>query len=418
MGLHLRRFVHGACTVSIVHAPHPRRAHCEQHRADTGNVCATFRKNKTILILMHDVAQQVGTVQRLTAPRYAVQVELGTILPPIFFCRFPIENDNGGPVSKGGFGVGGGRKSRVSKCIVTYCSKKGWCFFLNFSGPKRSFLDQNPRFIIFFKVGLHLRLLVRGACAVSTMHTPYTTVHRTSCTRRASCSLRVRSLCGAARSASATCTTFIESKEKTLGHQYLQNSPKVLKKLISRSLDDGQLQCRDLQCYGWNSFVSRSISPGKTIFSYTTRSSSSSSCSYHSFSKEEHIVKKKWLLRRPYRGNYENLLQELHREDRKGYKNFMRISAELFNEMVERLSSILKNEETRMRKPLPVGLKLAVTLRFLATGNSYSDLQYSFRVSKSTISIFIPQEKSVGPSPSFSSRKYLFALDPQTNGRM
>ena len=237
-------------------------------------------------------------------------------------------------------------------------------------------------------MGLHLRLLVRGACAVSTVHAPYTTVHHTSCTRRASCSLRVRCLCGAARSVSATCTTFIESKEKTLGHQYLQK--KVLKKLISRSLDDGQLQCRDLQCYGWNSFVSRSISPGKTIFSYTTRSSSSSSCSYHSFSKEEHSVKK-WLLRRPYHGNYDALLQELHREDRKGYKNFMRISAELFNEMVGRLSPILKEEETRMRKPLPVGLKQAVTLRFLATGNSYTDLKYRFRVSKSTISIFIPQ---------------------------
>ena len=44
-----------------------------------------------------------------------------------------------------------------------------------------------------------------------------------------------------------------------------------------------------------------------------------------------------------------------------------------------------------MRKPMPVGLKLAVMLRFLATSNSYTDLQYSFRVSKSAISIFIPQ---------------------------
>ena len=44
-----------------------------------------------------------------------------------------------------------------------------------------------------------------------------------------------------------------------------------------------------------------------------------------------------------------------------------------------------------MREPLQVGLKLAATLRFLATGNSYPSLQYSFRVEASTISKFIPK---------------------------
>jgi len=108
------------------------------------------------------------------------------------------------------------------------------------------------------KVGLHLRLLV---CALSTVH-------------HAPCFL------------SAACTTFIESGEKSLAHQHLLK--KVFEKLSSRSLDDGQLQCRDLQRYGWRSFVSRRISPGKTFSSYTTRSSF---CSYYSLSKEKHLVK-------------------------------------------------------------------------------------------------------------------------------
>jgi len=42
-----------------------------------------------------------------------------------------------------------------------------------------------------------------------------------------------------------------------------------------------------------------------------------------------------------------------------------------------------------MRELLEVALKLAATLRFLATGNSY--LQYSFRVQVSTICKFLPE---------------------------
>ena len=100
---------------------------------------------------------------------------------------------------------------------------------------------------------------------------------------------------------------------------------------------------------------------------------------------------REWLLRRSIHGDYHHLLQELHREDTRGFKNFLRIQPELFQEMVERLTPILAKRETRMRHPLPVGLKLAVTLRFLATGNTYTSLQYSFRVSKSAISRFVPR---------------------------
>lgn len=40
-------------------------------------------------------------------------------------------------------------------------------------------------------------------------------------------------------------------------------------------------------------------------------------------------------------GDYHHLLQELNREDTKGYKNFLRIKPELFGEMVDRLTPIL-----------------------------------------------------------------------------
>ena len=81
-----------------------------------------------------------------------------------------------------------------------------------------------------------------------------------------------------------------------------------------------------------------------------------------------------WLLRRPMLGLHEQLLQELNREDTKTFKNYLRMTPELFHEMVERVAPFLQKKETIMRKPIPVPLKLAVTLRFLASGCKYVDL--------------------------------------------
>ncbi|XP_068204669.1 uncharacterized protein [Palaemon carinicauda] len=90
-------------------------------------------------------------------------------------------------------------------------------------------------------------------------------------------------------------------------------------------------------------------------------------------------------------GQYDTLLTELHKEDQRGYKIYLRFTADLFQEMIEKLTPRLQKQSTFMREPLQVGLKLAATLRFLATGNSYQSLQYSFRVEASTNCMFIPE---------------------------
>ena len=107
--------------------------------------------------------------------------------------------------------------------------------------------------------------------------------------------------------------------------------------------------------------------------------------------KAKKIWIREWLAKRSTFGQYDSLLTELHKEDQRGYKNYLRITPDLFQEMVERITPRLQKWSTFMREPLQVGLKLAVALRFLATGNSYPSLQYSFRVEASTICKFMPE---------------------------
>ena len=58
-----------------------------------------------------------------------------------------------------------------------------------------------------------------------------------------------------------------------------------------------------------------------------------------------------WILEKPLFGQYEVLMDQLLNSDLYGYSNFMK-------------------EKTRFREPLPAGLKVVITLRYMATGDS------------------------------------------------
>ena len=44
-----------------------------------------------------------------------------------------------------------------------------------------------------------------------------------------------------------------------------------------------------------------------------------------------------------------------------------------------------------MREPIPPRLKLAATICFLSTGQSYKSFQFQFRIHNSTLSLFVPE---------------------------
>jgi hypothetical protein len=84
-------------------------------------------------------------------------------------------------------------------------------------------------------------------------------------------------------------------------------------------------------------------------------------------------------------------LQELAAEDIAGYQNFLRMYPDVFNELVNKVSPLISRQNTNMRAAIPADLRLALTLRFLATGDSYMSHQYSFRVAANTIGKIVPE---------------------------
>lgn len=86
------------------------------------------------------------------------------------------------------------------------------------------------------------------------------------------------------------------------------------------------------------------------------------------------------------RGCYSQLLKELADEDPPSYKNWLRMDQGTFNSLVCLLEPSIRRQDTVMRDAVPVGERLAITLRYLATGHTFTSLEYAFRVSRHSIS--------------------------------
>jgi hypothetical protein len=100
---------------------------------------------------------------------------------------------------------------------------------------------------------------------------------------------------------------------------------------------------------------------------------------------------KGWLQRRVLYGQYEKLLAELKSEDANGFRNYIRISPELFEELLQQVGPRLMKKDMFMIKALEPGPRLAIALRYMATGDSYKSLSYSFRVALNTISSIVAE---------------------------
>jgi hypothetical protein len=97
------------------------------------------------------------------------------------------------------------------------------------------------------------------------------------------------------------------------------------------------------------------------------------------------------LARRSTHGGSALLLKELYAEDPAEYRPCFRMSCECFDTLHDLIANAVQRSDTLMRDAIPSRIKPEVTLSFLATGNSYRNLQHHFRISKAAISKFIPE---------------------------
>ncbi|KAI8494397.1 hypothetical protein Bbelb_276230 [Branchiostoma belcheri] len=82
-----------------------------------------------------------------------------------------------------------------------------------------------------------------------------------------------------------------------------------------------------------------------------------------------------WLMSRPVYGQFESLMTNIIAT----LDRFLRMEPQMFHDLLQRVGpSFEKSPEQVARQPLPAGLKLAITLRFLVTGNSYRFLEFAF----------------------------------------
>ena len=80
------------------------------------------------------------------------------------------------------------------------------------------------------------------------------------------------------------------------------------------------------------------------------------------------------------------MVAELALEGETNYQAFFRMNKVQFKYVVEAITAQIQKADTIMRQSIKPHERLAITLRYLATGESFQSLQFQFRVSRTAIS--------------------------------
>jgi len=99
---------------------------------------------------------------------------------------------------------------------------------------------------------------------------------------------------------------------------------------------------------------------------------------------------RKWIKRRKQKGYFTNIIQELIVEDRHGFREMFRMDVGDFEFILSRISDLI-SPKARLggTRPIECDERLALTLRYLATGESFQSLSFQYRISIRAISYIV-----------------------------
>lgn len=102
--------------------------------------------------------------------------------------------------------------------------------------------------------------------------------------------------------------------------------------------------------------------------------------------------KKRWWMRNYLRERETriNILSDLRLSDG-SFTNFTRMSSADFEFFLKMIGPSIYKRDTKLRNAVAPHIRLAITLRYLSTGDSYTSLSYTFRVSKQLIGRIVPE---------------------------
>ena len=101
---------------------------------------------------------------------------------------------------------------------------------------------------------------------------------------------------------------------------------------------------------------------------------------------------REWVKRRSQSGYFNNIVKELKVEDRIGFREMFRMDVTDFDFLLSEISHLIcpsQMSNSGGHSPIMPDERLALTLRYIATGESFQSLSFQFRISLNAVSYII-----------------------------